>query len=210
MSVDPKSTSQTQARYQRIAPLYDGMELLAERRYQPWRKQLWSLVRGPRLLEIGVGTGKNMLNYPKGVEVTAIDLTPGMLDRARKRATKLNIGVDLRLGDAQNLDFPDDTFDEIVETFVFCSVPDPLLGLKEIVRVLKPGGRLFMLEHVRSGNRVMGVLMDALNPLAVRLSGANINRLTVENVSRSELRLEQVKDLGKEGIFKLIVARKES
>ena len=210
MSVDPRSTSQTKARYQRIAPLYDGMELLAERRYQSWREQLWSLVQGPKLLEIGVGTGKNMLYYPKGVEVTAIDLTPGMLDRARKRATKLNIDVDLRLGDAQNLDFPDGTFDEIVETFVFCSVPDPLLGLEEIVRVLKPGGRLFMLEHVRSGNRVMGILMDALNPLAVRVTGANINRRTVENVSRSELRLEQAIDLGKEGIFKLIVARKES
>ncbi len=210
MSVDPKSTSQTQARYQRIAPLYDGMELLAERRYRSWRKQLWSLVRGPKLLEIGVGTGKNMLYYPKGVEVTAIDLTPGMLNRAYKRAAKLDVTLELRLGDVQNLDFPDGTFDEIVETFVFCSVPDPRLGLEEIVRVLKPGGRLFMLEHVRSENRVMGLLMDALNPLAVRVTGANINRRTVQNVSRSKLRLEQVKDLGKEGIFKLIVARKES
>jgi hypothetical protein len=67
-----------------------------------------------------------------------------------------------------------------------------------------------MLEHVRSGIRVIGLLMDALNPVAVRLTGANINRRTVENVSRSELRLEQVQDLGKEGIFKLIVARRES
>jgi phosphatidylethanolamine/phosphatidyl-N-methylethanolamine N-methyltransferase len=186
------------------------MELLAERRYRSWRKQLWSLVQGPKLLEIGVGTGKNMLYYPKGVEVTAIDLTPGMLNRAHKRAAKLDVALELRLGDVQNLDFPDSTFDEIVETFVFCSVPDPRLGLEEIVRVLKPGGRLFMLEHVRSENRVMGILMDALNPLAVRVTGANINRRTVQNVSRSKLRLEQVKDLGKEGIFKLIVARKES
>jgi ubiquinone/menaquinone biosynthesis C-methylase UbiE len=186
------------------------MEVLAERRYQSWREQLWSLVRGPKLLEIGVGTGKNMLYYPKGVEVTAIDLTPGMLNRAYKRAAKLDVTLELRLGDVQNLDFPDGTFDEIVETFVFCSVPDPRLGLQEIVRVLKPGGRLFMLEHVRSENRVMGLLMDALNPLAVRVTGANVNRRTVQNVSRSKLRLEQVKDLGKEGIFKLIVARKES
>jgi ubiquinone/menaquinone biosynthesis C-methylase UbiE len=210
MSVDPKATNQTQARYQRIAPLYDRMEVFAERSYQPWRARLWSMVRGPKVLEVGVGTGKNMPYYPEDVDITAIDLTPGMLDRARKRAAKLNISIELQLGDTQNLDFPEGTFDDVVETFVFCSVPDPMLGLKELARVVKPGGRVLMLEHVRAANTVLGTLMDVLNPVVVRISGANINRRTVDNVGQSGLRLEQIEDLGKGDIFKLIVARRDA
>jgi ubiquinone/menaquinone biosynthesis C-methylase UbiE len=209
MTIDEKETARTQARYQRIAPLYDGMEVIAERRYQPWRTRLWSMVRGPKVLEIGVGTGKNMPYYPEGLDITAVDLTPGMLDQARKRAAQMNIDVELRLGDVQNLNFPDGMFDEVVETFVFCSVPDPLLGLNELARVVKPGGSVFMLEHVRSANTVLGTLMDVLNPVVVRMIGANINRYTVENVSRSGLRLEKVEDLGMGDIFKLIVARRD-
>jgi phosphatidylethanolamine/phosphatidyl-N-methylethanolamine N-methyltransferase len=206
--VDSKATSQTQARYQRIAPLYDRMEVLAERSYQPWRARLWSLVRGPKVLEVGVGTGKNMPYYPKGLEITAVDLTPGMLDRARKRVAQLNIAVDLHLGDAQCLDFPDGVFDEVIATFVFCSVPNPLLGLEEVARVIKPGGRVFLIEHVRATNPVLGTLMDILNPVTVRLTGVNINRHTVENVNLSGLRLEKVEELGMGDIFKLIVARR--
>jgi len=84
--------------------------------------------------------------------------------------------------DAQHLDYPGASFDAVVATFVFCSVPDPVAGLREARRVLRPGGQLLLLEHVRSENPVAGKLMDWLNPLVVRLAGANINRRTVENV----------------------------
>ncbi len=208
MTVDEKATAVTQARYQRISGLYDKMEVFAERRYSEWRPRLWSMVQGPKVLEVGVGTGKNMPYYPKGVQVTAVDLTPGMMAYAKKRAAELNVDVDLQLGDAQNLDFPDDTFDDVVSTFVFCSVPDPTLGLKELLRVTKPHGRLLMLEHMRTENEIVGLMMDVMNPVMVRLSGANINRRTVEHVQQSGWQLEQVEDVGMKGIFKMIVARK--
>jgi phosphatidylethanolamine/phosphatidyl-N-methylethanolamine N-methyltransferase len=208
MRPDPEATNQTQVRYQRIAPMYDRMEVIAERSYQPWRTRLWSMVRGPKVLEVGVGTGKNMPYYPEGLDITAIDLTPGMLSRARKRVAQLNIAVDLHLGDVQCLDFPDGVFDEVVATFVFCSVPNPLLGLEEVARVIKPGGRVFLLEHVRTANPVLGTFMDILNPAVARLTGVNINRHTVENVNLSGLRLEKVEELGMGDIFKLIVARR--
>src|SRR5450759_2427618 len=100
------------------------------------------MARGPRILEIGVGTGKNMPYWPSDAQMTAIDLTPGMLDIARQHAKNLDVSADLRLGDAQALDFPDASFDTIVATFVFCSVPDPVLGLRELSRVVQPNGQV--------------------------------------------------------------------
>jgi len=205
---DPKLTEATLRRYQRLAPIYDLMEILPERRYLPWRKRFWSLVEGPKVLEIGVGTGKNMPFYPKGSEITAIDLTPGMLDRARKRAQELKLDVDLQLGDAQDLEFPDATFDTVLATFVFCSVPDPLIGLREVLRVTKPGGQILLLEHVRSEQPLLGALMDLLNPVVVRTLGPHINRRTVENVARAGIKVQKVENLGVGDIFKLIVARR--
>jgi len=114
--------------------------------------------------------------------------------------------VDLRLMDVQRLEFPDDTFDVAVSTFVFCSVPDPLAGLRELGRVVRPGGDIWLLEHMRVDRPFVGPLMDALNPLVVRVMGANINRRTVENVRRAGLTLVAVQELrGK--LVRLIHAR---
>lgn len=207
--LDPKETQKTRARYQRISTLYDFMEILPERRYKPWRERLWSLVKGPKVLEVGVGTGKNMPFYPNGLQITGIDLTPGMLDRARIRADDLKLDLNLRIGDVQALDFPDETFDSVVATFVFCSVPDPLLGLGQLVRVVKSAGQVILMDHVRSEQPLFGILMDALNPIVVRITGANINRRTVENVREASLVIDQVEVLGMGGVFKLIVAHRE-
>lgn len=156
-----------------------------ERRFTPLRTFLWRHVRGPQVLEIGVGTGANMPYYPPGAAITAVDLSPQMLAQAQARAEHLDVAVTLREADAQALPFPDASFDTVVTTCVFCSVPNPALGLAEVLRVLKPGGQLLMLEHVRSRMPVLRELMDVLNPLVVRMVGANINRETVETIRRT-------------------------
>lgn len=202
-----RETAMTKARYDRIAPVYDTMEWVIERFvFEPWRQELWSRVPAGRVLEVGVGTGKNFPYHPPEARVIGIDLSEGMLSRARRRADALGIDVELRHMDAQHLAFADDSFDGAVATFVFCSVPFPIQGLRELGRVVRPGGDIWLLEHVRVDKPVIGPLMDGLNPVLVRMSGANINRQTVENVTRAGLNLISVENL-KADLVKLIHAQ---
>lgn len=207
--LDSRRTARTRRSYDRMARFYDPMEALAERRYRRWREQLWSLVTGPDVLEIGVGTGKNLPYHPPGMAVTGIDLSPRMLERARRVAERDRISIDLREGDVQTLEFESERFDEAVASFVFCSVPDPVLGLREVRRVLKPGGRLFVIEHVRASNALAGRAMDLMNPIVVRGTGVNVNRRTAQNIASAGFTIERDDALGFRGIFRLIVARKD-
>ncbi|WPX08674.1 class I SAM-dependent methyltransferase [Anaerocellum danielii] len=194
-------------RYDRAAKYYDVIENMMEKKwFSQWRKLLFSHVKGPKVLEVGVGTGKNMPYYSQDWEIVAIDFSPKMLEKAKERASKLNLQVDLKLMDVQNLEFADNSFDTVVTACVFCSVPDPVLGLKEIHRVLKSDGLLVMLEHVRSKKEPIGKIMDILNPLVVGLYGANINRNTIENLKKAGFEIVEEKNLLSD-IVKLIIAR---
>lgn len=186
----------TRKRYNRIAPIYDLMEWFVERAsLRKWRTMLWDQVDGDEVLEIGVGTGKNILYYPSNAQVTSIDLSEVMMSYAKRQAKELSREVNFQLMDVETLTFPDNSFDTAVASFVFCSVPRPVAGLGEIGRVVKPGGDIWLLEHVRINRPIIGLLMDVLNPIIVRLMGANINRQTVKNVETSGLKVLSVTDL---------------
>lgn len=202
-------TEAAKKRYNRIAPLYDFMTGLMEMSRYYRRELLWSKVEGVHILEVGVGTGKSFSYYPPDVVITAVDFSDRMLKRAKDKAIKQKVKVRLQQMDVQNLEFEDNTFDTVVASFVFCSVPDPVRGLMEVKRVCKPGGKVVLLEHVLSTNRILGWFMNLANPLVVRMIGVNINRQTVGNVIKSDLVVELVTGLGA-GIFKLIEARKKT
>ena len=209
--INTEETAKTRARYNRIAPVYDLMEIFTERRFIPWRTKLWSLIPSGRFLEVGIGTGKNLPYHPAEAEVTGIDLSNRMLVQAHQKAEKLGHPISLREMDAQQLDFRNDSFEAAVATFVFCSVPDPERGLRELVRVVKPDGQIVLLEHVRIERPpLIGKLMDWLNPLVVQVMGAHINRRTAEAVRQSGLEIEEVEDLAPLGLVKLITARRPS
>lgn len=203
--IDQKLTAKTRFRYDRQANTMDLFSELMDRLgLARWRRALWDQAQGPRILEIGVGTGVSFPYYPSDVRVVAIDLSPRLLGRAQERATRENVRVDLRVMDVQALGFPDNTFDTVTATLVFCSVPNTVLGLQEALRVLKPGGRLVLLEHVRVEG-ILGLLQDLFNPIMVRMSGANINRRTVDNVRRAGFRIAKAKPLAR-GLARFIIA----
>ena len=201
---EDEATATAQRRYDRQAALFDLTELPLELLvFRGLRRRLWGQIEGHRVLEIGVGTGKNVPFYPTKGRVVALDLSPRMLQKAVARAGRLGRQPDFVLADAQHLPFQDGAFEETASTFVFCSVPDPVAGLQEARRVVRDGGRLNLLEHVRAPNSLLGWLMDRLNPIAVRLTGANINRDTVANVEKADIEVDSVESKGL-GIIRLI------
>ena len=150
-------------RYNRSSSYYDWMDRMIS---DSLREKAVAMARG-QVLEVGVGTGKNFPYYPEGCEVTAIDFSKGMLAQARKKLSLAKVPITLLEMDAQAMTFPDNAFDTVLATCVFCSVPDPIKGLKEVQRVCKPDGQIILLEHMRSEHPLLGLLMDILNPVSL-------------------------------------------
>lgn len=197
-----------QQRYNRLAPYFEGLEAVMEGLiFKSWRQKCWAEVQGHHILEVGVGTGKNFDYYPADARITAIDFSQEMLKQATAKQSRKNIAVDLHLIDVQSLPFADNSFDTVIATFVFCSVPLPVKGLKELYRVCRPNGQVILLEHVLSSNRCLAWLMNCINPAVVALVGANINRNTLKNVQACPFSSVHVDERSGD-IIKLIVAKK--
>jgi phosphatidylethanolamine/phosphatidyl-N-methylethanolamine N-methyltransferase len=203
----PKSTI-IKKRYDRIAPFFDLLEAPMEGLlFKQWRERLWAKTTGHHILEVGVGTGKNFDFYPKNAKITAVDFSEEMLKQAAQSKDRKNTQVELALMDVQSLCYADNSFDTVIGSFVFCSVPMPIKGLKELYRVCKPGGQVLLLEHVLSSRPAIAGVMNLLNPVVVKLFGANINRDTVKNVKACGFSSVRVDERCGD-ILKLIEAKK--
>ena len=171
-----------------------------------WRRALLSQVRGP-VLELGCGWGRNFAHYPPGVPVTAFDLDTARVRLARREARKLGRPIRVAVSDAERLAWPDQTFAAVTGTLVFCSIPQPALALAEVRRVLAPGGRLYLVEHVLSDRPWLAALQQALAPAWHWCTGGcNLNRQTAATVRAAGFEIEQLKP-GWGGLLNLIVAR---
>jgi ubiquinone/menaquinone biosynthesis C-methylase UbiE len=185
-------SQEIEQRYDRIANGYDNVNLFIPNR---WRRNAVGIASGC-VLEVGVGTGLNFSYYTTACsEIHGIDLSGNMLRKAAERALSIKIPVLLESMDVQNLRFDDERFDTVVATFVFCTVPDPASGLAECFRVLKPGGRLILLEHVGSRHRCLKKIMDGFNPAAVSFMGDHITRDTATEVAHAGFSLHFVENL---------------
>jgi len=194
------------SKYNRISAIYDIIELPMELfLYGRWREEALSNLSG-KVLEVGVGTGRNLKYYPAGCSVTGIDISAGMLEKARKKARGMK-NITLLLMDAEHLEFPDNSFDYVVTTFVLCSVPDPVKALKEMRRVLKPSGELIALEHMRSSNSLIARIEDLVNPIMFSLFGIDMTRNTVRNIEKAGFMIKEAKNLAFRDVFKKIRAK---
>jgi SAM-dependent methyltransferase len=158
-------------------------------------------------LEIAIGTGLNLPLYPRDVRLVGIELSPEMLKLARERAVELSRQVDLYEGDAERLPYPDAAFDSVVITLALCSIPDDAAAVREAHRVLRPGGRLLLLEHVASPKRWVWGGQWLLDHLTVRLEGDHLIREPVVHLRSAGFEIEELERL-KLGIVERVAARK--
>jgi ubiquinone/menaquinone biosynthesis C-methylase UbiE len=197
-----------QETYRRIARLYDILDLPFEHmRYKPLRRVLFEGLKGD-LLDAGVGTGRNFPFYPDGSRVTGIDLSPAMLERARRRKHKLGTTVVLHEMNVMAMDFADDSFDSIVSTFLFCVLDarHQRPALEELRRVCRPGGTIRILEYAISENTARRLVMKLWAPWVRFAYGAEFDRRTEQYLESAGLDLVDKTFLYKD-IIKLLTVR---
>ncbi|HVF02595.1 MAG TPA: class I SAM-dependent methyltransferase [Rubrobacteraceae bacterium] len=202
-------TERVRRHYDRNAAGYDQLIAPFERvLFGGGREWVCSRAQG-EVLEIAAGTGRNLPFYPEGVRLTAVELSPGMLEIARRRAQELGVQAELRVGDAHDLPFPDASFDTVVATLALCTIPDDERAVAEAARVLRPGGLLLLLEHVRSPILPVRILQRAFNPLTVLIENDHLLREPLGHIQVAGLVVEHL-ERSKWGVVERLAARKPS
>src|SRR6266487_218084 len=159
------------------------------------------------VLEVAIGTGLNLPHYPKQVRLTGVEWSPAMLDIARRRADELGRQVDLRLGDAQALEFSDGSFDTVVCTFSLCGIPDDRQAVAEMDRVLRPGGLLLLADHVEASRWDARAAQRLIDLVTIPLGGEHFRRRPITHVQALGYAIERHQRF-KLGIVERLAARK--
>jgi ubiquinone/menaquinone biosynthesis C-methylase UbiE len=181
--------------WDRAAPSYDKQIAFFERiQFAGGREWLGERARG-RVLEVAIGTGLNLPHYPADVTITGIELSPAMLAIARQRATSLGRDVDLREGDAEHLPFDDASFDTVVCALSLCTIPNPGAAVAEMRRVLGPGGRLLLLDHIGSTWPPVYAAQWLLERLTIRSAGEHFTRRQLPLVEAAEFQIVETERL---------------
>lgn len=177
---------QTARKYTRIARLYDLFQWPLEMFHlSSLRNEVIAKVEG-KILEVGIGTGKNLPYYPLSADLIGIDFSSGMLNIARRKAAQIGMNnTTLIEMDIESMNFPDDSFDTIISTFVFCTVPHPDKGLGELYRVLKPGGKAIFLEHMKSGSKELNAILWIMDTFATPMLGTSMLRETQKEIEKA-------------------------
>jgi len=193
--------------WERSAPRYDQQIAFFERvQFGGGREWLGARARG-RVLEVAIGTGLNLPHYAADAAVTGVELSPAMLAIAQQRAADLGREVDLHTGDAEHLPFDGDSFDTVVCALSLCTIPDPVAAIGEMKRVLVPGGRLLLLDHIRSTWPPIYAAQWLLERITIRAAGEHFTRRQLPVVKAAGFDVVEVERL-KAGTVERIVARK--
>ena len=184
----------TRAKWDRLAPRFDGMASQgAERRWKPFKQALFSHMEG-RVLFLALGTGLDIPSYPAGRDITAIDISPKMIEQAQPRIAAYDGTIRAEVMDVHEMPFEPESFDQVYTSCTFCSVPNPVNGLRALHRVLKPEGKLFMFEHTGSRFHPFRLMMDLMTNLTEKI-GPAMNRDTISNVRAAGFQVTEVDNI---------------
>lgn len=185
---------ETQAKWDKIAPKFDVMAGGgAEVRWEPYKRALFANMDG-KILFLALGTGLDIPTFPPDKDITAIDISPKMIEQAQDRLAAYDGTICAQVVDVHDMTFEPDSFDQIYTSCTFCSVPNPVEGLKALYRVLKPGGKLFMFEHTGSRFYPFRPMMDLMTVLTRKI-GPDMNRTTVANVKAAGFKVTEVNNI---------------